>query len=232
MYDTEPHEIVFEISSDEDSKQGQAIKQSIRSSLVPLLRLKFPDFSKDLIASNSQDMKIDSNDSKGHPALPLYTSNNPITKQPTIEKVEERKLEDSKTVRFVNIKQSVEFVCSANDLYEVLTNAKKISQWTRAPCIFKPTLDSNFSLYNGNITGTNTLLDAKMYILEQSWRLGNWDKGLISNVRITLTEGQGGVIVEMRQTGVPESEKEATERNWHQYVWNPIKGTYGYGSFL
>lgn len=36
----------------------------------------------------------------------------------------------------------------------------------------------------------------------------------------------------MTQTGVPEREVEATQRNWKLYYWNSIKQTFGFGSYI
>jgi activator of HSP90 ATPase len=55
--------------------------------------------------------------------------------------------------QLATIKQTVSFQCTAADLYDALTNNKKIGLWTRAPCTFEKTLNSPVSLFGGNISG-------------------------------------------------------------------------------
>lgn len=71
---------------------------------------------------------------------------------------------------------TTEFQTSAAELYEVFLDPARVAVWTRAkPDITKNKGDS-FSLFGGNVTGTQVeLVEAKKIV--QKWRLQSWPKG-------------------------------------------------------
>jgi activator of HSP90 ATPase len=52
------------------------------------------------------------------------------------------------------INMSLEFVCSASDLYKTLTDQTRVRMWTRGPANFEAFVSGNFSLFDGNISGS------------------------------------------------------------------------------
>jgi activator of HSP90 ATPase len=44
---------------------------------------------------------------------------------------------------------------------------------------------------------------------------------------MNFNEQSESVMLEMKQEGVPLNEKDPTTSNWHNYYFNPIKGTFG-----
>lgn len=68
--------------------------------------------------------------------------------------------------------------------------------------------------------------------LKQTWRYKEWPAGHYSQVQIALEEGEGITKLKLTQTGVPSSDLERTRQNWHNYYWQSIKMTFGFGTFL
>ena len=63
------------------------------------------------------------------------------------------------------------------------------------------------------------------------WRFATWQPGHFSTVTITLTDKDGGTELELKQTGVPEEEKERTENGWKGLLFERLKAMLG-GSVL
>lgn len=110
-----------------------------------------------------------------------------------------------------------------------------------------------FELFGGNIHGKFVeLVPDKKLVL--SWRCNQWQDGHFSTVTLDLEEMVSAgcffyvfvclmcfdehprqtdhTKLKMTQTGVPEREVEATQRNWKLYYWNSIKQTFGFGSYI
>ena len=63
----------------------------------------------------------------------------------------------------------------------------------------------------------------------QTWRLSSWPVNHTSTVTITFDQSRESTVVKLVQTGVPIGEKDITVKNWHNYYWNRIKASFGYG---
>ena len=64
------------------------------------------------------------------------------------------------------------------------------------------------------------------------WRFQTWPEGYYSDVSITLEQKDCTTDLVLKQTGVPENEYDRTNQGWHQYYWEPIKMTFGFGARL
>lgn len=73
--------------------------------------------------------------------------------------------------------------------------------------------------------------------IEQQWRFSNWEDGLFSNVKISISESdRGNTRVSLVHSGVPDEDKhgnsnvyEQTERGWRENIFHRIRTTFGYG---
>ena len=89
-----------------------------------------------------------------------------------------------------------------------------------------------FSMFSGSVEGENTELtpfdsssgEAKIV---WKWRLSTWQPGHFSKVAITMSEKDGGTKLELVQTGVPEEEKERTEKGWNGLLFDRLKAMLG-----
>eukprot|EP01136_Pigoraptor_vietnamica_P010777 Opistho-1_new@3432 len=131
---------------------------------------------------------------------------------------------DTKTIRMME-----EFKASAADVFLTLTNPQRVQAFTQAPVVLEPSVNGQFILFGGNVTGKFTELVPGKKIC-QTWRFSNWPKDHFSQVTIELTEGDTETKLSLTQTGVPATDVERTEQGWQKHYWNKIKGVFGYGA--
>ena len=62
------------------------------------------------------------------------------------------------------------------------------------------------------------------------WRMKSWPEEHYSVVTITLIEQNGTTLVDVSQSGVPESEYERTLTGWKSRYWQSIRQTFGFGA--
>eukprot|EP00163_Fabomonas_tropica_P014296 TRINITY_DN26078_c0_g1_i1.p1 TRINITY_DN26078_c0_g1~~TRINITY_DN26078_c0_g1_i1.p1 ORF type:complete len:357 (-),score=97.57 TRINITY_DN26078_c0_g1_i1:56-1081(-) len=129
---------------------------------------------------------------------------------------------------FCTIKSKAKFNCRPSDLFEVLTDQRRIYTFTRAPCEFEPSDGGKFMYLAGAISGKNISVSAPEKLV-QEWRASSWPAGHHSRVEITITEKErGSTHLALVQTGVPRAEKVPTESGWTNYFWDRIHQVFGY----
>jgi activator of HSP90 ATPase len=131
----------------------------------------------------------------------------------------------------VTITQNINFICCAKDIYDCFIDEKKCSLWTRGKVQVSKDVGSQFSLFDGNVTGKITELVPNKRIC-MDWRLKTWPASHFSQVRLDFTEGSESTEVKLTQQNVPLGEKDVTENNWRGYYWTAIKQRFGYGALL
>ncbi|RKP26759.1 activator of Hsp90 ATPase [Syncephalis pseudoplumigaleata] len=233
MHDTSEDEFVFDLTIESETREMDAVKQLIRTSLTAELRKKLGRFAKDLIDAHSKDVYI--------PPEELGLS--PSTQTSTASKAGKAASASSGTADTVSskpvathfsttdIKFSVEFVAAASDIYDVLLNQEKVQAWTRGPAVIRPEVGSDFRLFDGNITGTIVELVPNETIV-LSWRFASWPANHHSNVAITLAQGDSSTELRLTQRGVPVGQEDTTRQNWQRFYWDSINRTFGYGTSM
>lgn len=71
------------------------------------------------------------------------------------------------------VKASGEFQATASDLFDFLTNEKKIPMWSRNPARFEAKVGGALSLFGGNIVGKVTEIEANKSF-SSTWRAPTW----------------------------------------------------------
>ena len=131
------------------------------------------------------------------------------------------------------ISQKEYFMTDPKTLFEILTIPAKISVWTSSPPITPDpvvAIGQTYGLFDSNVVFRYTLLDHEQLLIEMNWRSAAWPSDHFSKVQLRLSEdttGRRGTMVQMSQTGVPNSDVEAIKRNWNDYYWNSIKKYFG-----
>lgn len=69
-------------------------------------------------------------------------------------------------------------MAAADDLFDLLTNEKRIPMWTRAPAVSAAKPDTEYSLFGGGVKGKYVSLTPSKEIV-QSWALSSptWPDG-------------------------------------------------------
>lgn len=73
----------------------------------------------------------------------------------------------------LSLKFSVKYRVPPKVIYEALTDPKEIIKYTQSAVKFEKQIGSEFSLYNGYISGINEELVENEKIV-QKWKMGNW----------------------------------------------------------
>ena len=99
---------------------------------------------------------------------------------------------------------------SPADIYNALTNSTMIEIWTGEPAVMSTDVESEFSLWDGEIVGRNIEFVTDQKIV-QSWYFG---EDVESIVTIKLHLDKQGTNVEVHQTNIPDEAYENIAEGW------------------
>jgi len=106
------------------------------------------------------------------------------------------------------------------EIYQALTNPFTIELWSGSPAVMNDQEETEFSLWDGDITGTNLKMVKDQEIVQE------WDFGTLpepSVVTIKLHPHKSGTNVEVRHTNIPEDAYENINEGWHEYYIGAVK---------
>lgn len=106
------------------------------------------------------------------------------------------------------------------DVFAALTNPFTIELWTGYKAIMDDKAGTEFSLWDGSITGKNLEVE-KNTKLVQEWYFGEQREQSV--VTIKLFENKKGTQVELRHTNIPEEDYENITQGWVEYYFGAIK---------
>ncbi len=105
-------------------------------------------------------------------------------------------------------------------VWRALTDPKLIEAWSGAPAVMSDEEGARFSLWDGDIYGTNTKV-VPQKLLEQEWYSRDWDKP--SKV-VFLFSGEGDrTVVMLVHTRIPEHEAKDLAQGWRDYYMGAVK---------
>lgn len=120
------------------------------------------------------------------------------------------------------IKQSVTFKTTPHEVYEMLMDSDKHSQFTGGEAKISREIGGTFTAFDGYCEGTNLeLIPGKKII--QTWRAADWPEGHYSKVTFLLKEVDAGTRLTFTQTAVPEEHYDDISQGWRDYYWPPMK---------
>lgn len=127
--------------------------------------------------------------------------------------------------------QSLEWRAPPSEIWECLTNEKRVAAYTRCSCKINLNVGGEFVFMNGSIVGQYTEIQT-LKILGMKWRLRDpkWADGHYSHATITLDSVEEGTTkLQLVHMNVPMSDVERTEHGWRQNFWEPIQMLFGFG---
>lgn len=105
------------------------------------------------------------------------------------------------------------------EVFIALTNAFTIELWSGYPAIMDANVGTEFSLWEGDITGENLeIIENKKVV--QEWYFG--DQPEKSIVTILLFENKKGTQVELIHKNIPEEDYENIIEGWNEYYFGAI----------
>lgn len=105
------------------------------------------------------------------------------------------------------------------DVFVALTNPFTIELWTGYPATMDANEGTEFSLWEGDITGKN-LEVVKNEKLVQEWYFGEQEEKSI--VTIKIFEDKKGARVELQHTNIPDEDYDNITEGWNEYYFGSI----------
>jgi len=109
------------------------------------------------------------------------------------------------------------------DIYRALTNPLTIRLWTGDPAEMSTEPGSEFSLWDGSITGKNIAFEDDRKIVQQ-WYFGDQPEDSI--VTIILHAHKQGTSVELKHTNIPDSEYDDMVEGWNESYFGSLQEFY------
>lgn len=123
----------------------------------------------------------------------------------------------SKTIR-----QTVTIQATPIEVYTVLMDSKKHSQFTGAKASISKKVGGSFSAYDGYCYGINVeLIEGKKIV--QTWQANDWQKDETSKVTFIFAKNGKGTKLTFVHSGVPDSQVESIKKGWIDFYWTPLK---------
>ena len=121
--------------------------------------------------------------------------------------------------KLASIKIKYEFSPPPPVLYETFLDTNRIRGATASDAEISKEVGGKIRLFSGAVEGENVELspydEARgTAVIRWKWRFTTWQPGVQSDVTLTFSEKNGGTVLELTQTGVPDEEKERTEKGW------------------
>jgi activator of HSP90 ATPase len=127
-------------------------------------------------------------------------------------------------VKMRTIRQKATFKATPHDVYELLMDSRKHSQFAGGMCSISRKVGGKISISDGYITGENVELVPDKKIV-QLWKAQEdcWPEGHYSTVTFSLAKVKGGAVLTFTQTGVPVDCGDRFDSGWRDYYWTPMK---------
>ncbi len=107
------------------------------------------------------------------------------------------------------------------DVYNALTNQAMIEIWTGEDADMEESPGTEFSLWDGSISGMNLEFE-KDHKIVQEWYFGEEEEDKKSIVTIKLHPDKKGTIMEVVQTNIPDEAYENISEGWEENYFNAL----------
>lgn len=107
------------------------------------------------------------------------------------------------------------------DVYNALTNQTMIEIWTGEDAEMEERPGTEFSLWDGSISGMNLEFE-KDHKIVQEWYFGEEEEDKKSIVTIKLHPDKKGTIMEVVQTNIPDEAYENISEGWEENYFNAL----------
>ena len=124
-----------------------------------------------------------------------------------------------------NIKKHYHIKATAQDIFTALTNPLTIEVWSGASAVMQPIAGTEFSLWDGDITGINLEIEPGKKIV-QEWYFED-EEGVPADeksiVTIKLFDEGTSTDVELLHINIPDEAFENIVDGWDKYYFKPLK---------
>ncbi|THH28395.1 hypothetical protein EUX98_g5793 [Antrodiella citrinella] len=203
-----------------------AVYKLARSRLPALLEAKFTQFAAALVDTHGKDLQVNSTQTSrtGTPAPTPAPSTSTSTAQAAAAPAKPAPKKAPAKLNSSTVKVDATFMASADDLFSILTDEKRIPQWTRAPAQSAAKADTEYSLFGGGVKGKYILLSPPKEII-QTWALQSptWPEGHSATLTTTIVQSSDSTAVTWTLDGVPLGLEDEITRNIQGYYVHGLK---------
>lgn len=119
-----------------------------------------------------------------------------------------------------NLRKTIHIKVPREEVFNAITNPLTIELWTGYQARMEALPGSEFSLFDGDITGRIRSIESPA-LLEQIWDFGDQEEE--SLVRIELFDESGKTRLELMHTNIPDEAFENIEDGWKNYYLEALK---------
>ncbi len=122
------------------------------------------------------------------------------------------------------IRQSVQFKAEPSEVFNLLMNKKKYSDFSGSDVTISNKPKGKFEVFDGYCTGVNLEIVPHKLIV-QSWHFAEegWPDDHLSTCTFEFLPSVSGTKLSFVQTEVPEFCHKALSDGWKKYFWEPMK---------
>jgi len=117
-------------------------------------------------------------------------------------------------------KKTFKINAEPSDIYSAITNPYTIELWSGYPAEMSTEPGSEFSLWEGDITGKNLEFIPDRKIVQQ-WYFGEQQEKSI--VTITIAPDRENSVVTVEHNNIPDEEYDGIAEGWREYYFEAIK---------
>ncbi len=126
-------------------------------------------------------------------------------------------------LKFGTIEQTVFFEATPEEIYDILLDPRKHSEFTGSPSTTNAKVGARFTAWDGYISGKNLEL-VKGRKIVQEWKTTEWPEGYpVSRLEFTLAAKKGGTELKMVHSNVPAEQVADYTDGWKSSYWDPLK---------
>ena len=119
-----------------------------------------------------------------------------------------------------DLRKTIHIKVPREEVYNAITNPLTIELWSGYEAIMEDKPGSEFSLFDGDISGRIQTLDPPS-LLEQVWDFEGQEEDSV--VRLELFDESGKTRVELIHTNIPDDAFENIETGWKEYYLGALK---------
>ncbi|KZV88295.1 hypothetical protein EXIGLDRAFT_839327 [Exidia glandulosa HHB12029] len=209
------------------TKEVDALFAFARKQFPPVLEAKFAKFPVELLETHGGDLTVkpSSNDPSrnGTPAPAGASSYAPAPPAPSAAAAAPTKPKP-KATNTSSVTVEASFMASADDLFGLLTDEKRIPMWSRAPAQSNVEAGGSFSLFGGGVKGTYASLNRPTQFV-QNWMLDNpkWPDGHTATLTTSLEQSSESTTLKLALNGVPKGMEDEITNNLQGYYIRGLK---------
>ena len=120
-----------------------------------------------------------------------------------------------------NLKKQYTIHSTPEFIFQALTNPLTIEIWTGSTAVMEPVADTEFSLWDGDITGKNLEVEANRRLVQQ-WYFEGEEPASIVTITLEPTS-KTTTRLELLHINIPDEAFENIVEGWDKYYIKPLK---------